>query len=109
MLQQALQKLQQEIGNNGKTPYIQYVGGELMKYVRSNPDRAELFLAEGKSIAGSLEVLRKAAEKQKVGNCAVVAPDEGIAIVLEYFGVQRQPVEPEPVAVGFDVSVDDLL
>jgi hypothetical protein len=109
MLQQALQRLTQEIGDNGKDDYVRFVGAELMKYVRENPDRADLFLAEGKTISGSLSELRKAAEKKKTGNSAVIAPDEGMAIILEYFGVPRQPVVPEPVAVGFSVSVDDLL
>jgi hypothetical protein len=109
MLQQALQKIQQEIGEKSKDDYVRFVGAELMKYVHENPERAGLFLAEGKTISGSLSELRKVAEKKKTGNTAVIAPDEGMAIILEYFGVPRQPVAPEPVAVGFSISVDDLL
>jgi len=111
MLQQALKRIQAEV-NDSKKKELAFVGGQLMKYVRENPDKAALFTAEGKSIKGSFEAMRKAAEKVKVGNMAVLDPDEGMAIVMEYYGIKQDKPEPEPEQkpeVSFDISLDDLL
>ncbi|RXZ84613.1 hypothetical protein EBB07_00935 [Paenibacillaceae bacterium] len=109
MLQEALQKLQKEVADSPKDEYVRMLGAELINYVRANPDKAPLFVAQGKSIQGSLAAMRKAVEKKKQGNMAVVTPDEGKSIVLEYYGIQTAKAEPEPVAVGFSVDIDDLL
>jgi len=109
MLQQSLQKLQKEVGDQPKNEYIQYIGAELIKFLRANEDKASLFLANDKTIQGSLLAMRKAAEKKKSGNMAVLTPDEGMAVVLEYYGIQQKIAEPEPVVVGFSVDLDDLL
>jgi hypothetical protein len=109
MLQEALQKLQNEIGEKPNDTHIRFLGGELIKFVRANPDKAALFADKGKSISGGMEALRKSAAKYRVGNEALINPDEVKAIILEYYGISREPVATEPVAVGFSVSVDDLL
>jgi len=109
MLQQALQKIQREVTDNPDNGYISYIGAELIKFIRSNEDKASLFLADDKTIQGSLLAMRKVAEKKKSGNMAVLTPDEGMTIVLEYYGIQKQIAEPEPVAAGFSLNVDDLL
>ena len=111
MLQAALQKIQKEINDNAKNQWYAYVGGELINFVRSNPDKAELFAAEGKSIKGAFDAMRKAAEKVKVGNAAVLTPDQGMAVVLEYFGIRQDKPkpEPEPIEIGLKVNLEEML
>ena len=66
--------------------------------------------------------MKKAAEKSKVGNCAVLTDQEGFNIVLKYFGVEGaakenkneaskivQPQVMQKPEKGFDISLDDLL
>lgn len=109
MLQAALQKLHKEIAEQPNNDYVRFVGGELMKYVREHPDQAELFTAEGKSIASSLDELRKVAEGRKNGGMAVIAPDEGMKIVLTHFGIEVKKPVPAPAVVGFNIDLDALL
>lgn len=109
MLQQALQKLQAEVGANAKDKMVQIVGGFLMNYVRNNPERAELIAAEGKTIKGSVKAMEDEARKQQVNQQAILTDEEGFTIVLKYYGVELPKPEPEPVAVGFNVDLDELL
>jgi hypothetical protein len=110
MLQQALQKLQAEITGNPKNSYVQAVGGFLIKHVQSNPKNAALFIAEGKTIAGSLEAMKTEAQKKKSGNVGVLTDEEGFNIVLKYYGVKvPETVPPQATAASFDASLDDLL
>lgn len=111
MIQAALQKIQKEISDNGKNLWYAYVGGELIKFVRANPERAELFVSADKSIKGAFDALRKAAEKVKVGNAAVLTPDEGMAIVMEYYGIKQDKPEsePEPIEIGLKVDLEEML
>lgn len=106
MLQQALQRLTQEIGADPKNKVVQSIGGFLSNYVRSHPEHAALIAAEGKTIKGSYKAMEDEARRQKVN---VMTDEEGFAIILKYYGVDVPKPEPEPVAVGFSVSVDDLL
>lgn len=108
MLQEALQKLQKEIGDYPKDDYVRYVGAELIKYVRSNPDLAGLFAAGDKTIKGSHAELEKEATTSKR---KFIAPDEGKALILKYFGVQVPEAVPEVIPVSepqITVSLDDL-
>lgn len=123
MLQKAIEKLRSEMDRNKNNSYIQVVGQYLIKRVESNPSSAEKILASDKSIEKSLDAIRKVAEKRKVGNCAVIAPDEGFAIIMDYFGISGAstaqlpsagntvPVEPPQSTSGeeFDLRLEDLL
>ncbi|KEQ25554.1 hypothetical protein [Paenibacillus tyrfis] len=110
-VQAALRHIQKEVGDNAKDKMYAYVGGQLMKFIRENPDKAPLFTAPGKSINGSFEAMRKVAEKVRVGNTAALDPDEGMAIVLEYYGIKQEKPAParETVDVGLSVDLDELL
>jgi len=119
MIQQATEKLKNEMAKENN-PYVQAVGQFLLQHIESNPANAEKILAEEKNILKSLDEMRKAAEKKKVGNVAVLTDQEGFAIVLNYFGIKAntesvtnfKPVIPVPnlkPSVDFDVNLDDLL
>ncbi|PLR93220.1 hypothetical protein [Bacillus sp. T33-2] len=122
MQTQAIEKIKNEISGNANNPYIQVVGQFLLQHLEQNPDHAEKILVADKTIAKSLEAMRTAAQKKKVGNVAVLTDAEGFAIVLKYFGIDGKPVvmgatatviiEPKPAAspaTDFDVSLDDFL
>lgn len=111
----AIEKIQAEMDASKTNSYIQAVGGYLLNHLKTSPGSAEKILAEGKTIAKSLDEMRKVAEKQKDGNCAVLTDAEGFAVVLEYFGIdathsaKSAATSPEKVALPFDIKLDDLL
>lgn len=115
-MEQALAKIHDELDKNKDNEYIQCIGAYLADYLRSNPGAAANIMAEGKTIAGSLDAMRKVAEKKKKGNMAVLTPAEGYKAVLEYYEIQgNQPTTSKPstqqpaVKPGFSVSLTDLL
>lgn len=110
MLQQALQKLQQEIGEKSKDTYVQHVGAFLIGYVRQHPEHAAFIIADGKSISGSLSAMKEEARKNQSNGVGVLSDEEGFAIALKHFGIPvrggaSKAVEPE-LTVS---SIDDLL
>jgi hypothetical protein len=124
MLEKAIRKIETEMDQNKKNSYVQIVGGFLLQHLNNNPEAAEKMLQEGKTLVKSLDEMKKAAEKKRVGNCAVLTDEEGFAVVLQYFGVDgKELVEtpkdknvvqfPAPAvkrsSVDFDVDLDDLL
>ena len=117
-MEQALAKIHDELDKNKDNEYIQCIGAYLADYLRSNPDAAANIMAEGKTIAGSLDTMRKVAEGKKKGNMAVLTPAEGYKAVFEYYGLYKNDDEPaavqsmvqQPAAKpGFSVSLTDLL
>lgn len=109
MIQQALQRLQKEIAEHHNNPYVSMVGGELIKYVRAHPEQAQRFLAAGKSIRGSLDAMRRVAQTKISGQLAVITPEDAMAVVMNYYGVQQPQQDPPPVEVGLHVDLDELL
>ncbi len=89
MLNEAISKLRSEMDQNNNNPYIQVIGQFLLQFVNEHPDSAEKILTEGKTIGNSLSEMRKAAEKKKVGNFAVLTEQEGFDVVLKYFGIEN--------------------
>jgi|GEM_PF-4064679 len=106
MLQEALQKIQKEIGENPKDRSLAYIGSELIKFLRNNPDKAYLFADESKSLKGSYEAIWKEALKTRTNG---LSSDEGMEIVMKYYGIEPQPVAPAPRPVGFSANLKDLL
>ena len=124
MLQKAITKLKTEMDQNKNNSYVKVVGGFLLQHLDANPSDAEKILDKEKSIAKSLDEMRKVAEKKKVGNYAVLTDQEGFAVVLKYFGIEGNSAVPAPVvhppvvsspaggpkhASDFDVRLEDLL
>lgn len=121
----ATEKLKGEMEQNKNNPYIQVVGAFLLNHLNHYPKDATKIMAADKTIAKSLGEMRKAAEKKKVGNCAVLTDQEGFAVVLKYFGIDsgieltpaavldpKPAIRPTPKTkskVDFDVSLDDFL
>lgn len=119
MLKKAIEKIKSEMDQNKNSTYIQVVGAFLLKHLKENPGAAEKVLVQDKTIAKSLDEMRKAAEKKKVGSCAVLTDQEGFEVVLKYFGIEtgikQAPAEPKeesaPIKKNatFDAKLEDLL
>lgn len=94
-MEAAVKKLKDEMKKD-KASYIQVVGKFLLEHLKKEPAFADKVTAAGKSIKGSLETMRSVAEKQKVGNVAVLSDEEGFAAVLDYFNTEeKKPVAKE--------------
>lgn len=89
MLNKAVEKINDEIEKE-KNPYVKVIGEYLLKVIADNEGAAEKILAADKTIMKSLEAMRKAAEKNKVGNMAMISDEEGFAIVIKYFEIKRE-------------------
>lgn len=123
LIEKAVSKIKTEMDQNKNNSYIQVIGGFILQHLDENPGDAERILTEGKTIAKSLDEMRKAAEKKKVGNCAVLTDQEGFEVVLKYFGIDTkvtenvikasQTVTQTPKSVtdtsDFDIKLEDLL
>lgn len=109
----AVAKIKAEMEQNKDNAYIQVVGNFVLQHISDNPAAAEQIVTEGKTLKGSLDAMRKVAEGKKVGNMAVLTPEEGYKAVLEYFGIEAEAIAPAPrpqaPKVDFDVNLDDLL
>lgn len=110
MLQQALQKLQKEIGENAKDKYVQHVGAFLIGYVRNHPGHAAFIVADGKTIAGSLAAMKEKARKSQSNGVGVLTDEEGFEIALNYFGIPTQKETAAAAVPELTISsIDDLL
>ncbi|MFW5916482.1 MAG: hypothetical protein ACOCTM_03315 [Bacteroidota bacterium] len=106
MLKKAKKKVRDEMEEE-ENPYVEVVGEFLLDHLEENPAAAAKITEEDKSIMGSLNAMRKEAEKNKVDNCAVLTDEQGFAVVLDYFDIEEPDQEKEEE--DFDVSLDDLL
>lgn len=118
MLNQAIKKLQDEIKKEqkgGVSVYVNLIGNYLIKHISNNPIDAEKIVIDGKTITGSLKAMEAEAKKKKVGNMAILTPEEGFKIVFDYFGIKSGTILGEPVPDtqsknnSLDISLDDLL
>jgi hypothetical protein len=106
----AIEKLNQEINSNKDNTYVKYVGDYLIGYIDNNPRHAENIIKEGKTIVGSLEHMRNKAKKKQKNNMAMLTPEEGFKIVLEYFEINETPaLKVVNTQKKVDISLDELL
>lgn len=115
MLEDAIAKIKSEMAENKNSAYVKVIGDFLLQHLEMHPVVSEKILTEGKTIKGSIGEMRKAAERNKVDNCAVLTDAEGFAVVLKYFGVETAhaptyvPVGAPSQSTDFDVKLDDFL
>ncbi|ASN68340.1 hypothetical protein 10S11_78 [uncultured Caudovirales phage] len=120
MVEKAVEKIKHEM-NKDNNPYVQVIGNFLLKHLEVSPESAKEIVDNDKTIIKSLNEMRKAAEKKKVGNCAVLTDAEGFEIVLKYFGIKGDmkatPIATEiqmskdksKVSIDFDVKLEDFI
>ena len=93
----AMDKIRDEMAKS-QDNYTQVVGEYLTGYLLNHPEAEEKLLDSGKSVKGSLETVRKEAEKVKKGNMAVLDDRTVFGIVLGYFGIEgtREATSSDP-------------
>jgi hypothetical protein len=119
VLEKAVEKVKSEMDKSQSNTYIQVVGDFLLQHLQGHPGDAEEILTEGKTIGKSLDEMRKVAQKQSAGGCAVLTDLEGYDVVLKYFGIKAKATlpatapDPGPVQeknpISFGVKLEDLL
>lgn len=82
-----MKKLQDEM-KKANNPYVTLIGQYLLDHLKANLADSDKIANKDKSIQGSLDAMRKVAEKKKVGNMAVLSDEEGFAVVCKYFGIK---------------------
>lgn len=96
MIEKAIEKIKAEMEKD-KALHIQVVGDYLLKQIEINKTAATAIVKEGKTIKGSIEEMRKEAQKKAVGGCGVLTDSEGFEIVRKYFGFEA--VQDEMIGV----------
>ena len=91
MRDEARQKLEKE-KCSGPVAELQQM---IMCWNEVDEKAAGLILTEGKTVAGAYECMRKEAEKIKSGMSACLEPSKALAIVMEYFGVDKNNIQQE--------------
>lgn len=121
MLEQAIAKIRAEMEANKSDAYVQGAGTLLIRYLGVHPAASEKVLAKDVTLKKAVQAMEAEAKRRAVGvsngRVCWMSDEEGMAIVLEYFGIQATPAEthaPLEAAVhkstsAFTVNLDDLL
>lgn len=104
MINKAIKKINEEIEKE-KNPYVKVIGEYLLGVIENSEAAAEKILEKDKTIMNSLGAMRKEAEKVKVGNMAMLTDEEGFAIVLKYFGIDKENKEKAKI-INTDKIID---
>lgn len=91
MKEQAIQKIEKE-ECKGPVAELQQM---IMCWLAVDEKAAGLIMTEGKTIKGAYEAMRKEAEKIKSGMSACLEPSKAMAIVMEYFGMDKDSIQQE--------------
>ena len=91
MKEQAMQKIEKE-KCKGPVAELQQM---IMCWNEVDDRAAGLIMTEDKTIKGAYEFMRKEAEKIKSGMSAVIDPPKAMAIVMEYFGMDKNSIQQE--------------
>jgi hypothetical protein len=93
MIAKAIEKIETEMKQHEKDRSIQSIGNFLLQQLSKNPENAEKIINIDKSIAKSMDYMRKEVEKtiikaKKTGGITCMITDaEGFEIVLKYYGI----------------------
>ena len=89
MLEKATEKLTNEMTSNPTQPYVQVVGQYLLNHLEAQPEHADNILAEDKTILKSLDVMRRFAERKKVGTLRYSRTTKGLPLYSNTSGVGK--------------------
>ena len=105
----AMDKLRDEMAQKSDNSYVQAVGEHMTAYLLAHPSAAELILAEGKTIEGSLKAARDAASKKQSNGVAVMTDAEVYAVVLKYYGLDGEEKRKPQTSAVLVPNLDDIL
>lgn len=96
---QAIKKMTRECqGKDYLIPFEEYLTS-----ICNTDAVAEKVLADGKSLQGAFDKMKGIARKRQRGGCAYIPPEEGFAIIREYFEITDTDMAAESVQHGGDV------
>lgn len=82
----AIDALRDEMAGT-QNPGIAYIGEYMTGRLQKNHALADRLTAQGKNLAGAFGAIRDYARKHKTGDWAFVAPEKGLEIACEYYGI----------------------
>lgn len=99
---QAIEKITKECqGKDYLIPFEEYLTS-----ICTEDAVADKILADGKTLQGAFDKMRGIASKRQKNGCAYIPPEEGFAIIREYYEIEE--AEPEP-PVGDVIDIMDFL
>lgn len=107
-MEKAIEKLEAEI-KDSKEHYVVMVGKCMIDHIKNNPADAAAIMVEGKTIAGSLIFMQDKAMKNIANGCAMFTPDEGISIIMEYYGLGAKAQTIMEPKKRINLDIDSLL
>ncbi|WP_052098306.1 Cas9 inhibitor AcrIIA9 family protein [Paenibacillus stellifer] len=109
-MDEAVKKLKDEMEKAKDNPFVQLIGNYLLQLLETNPATAEKIVAEKKTISGSLDAMKSAAQKKAVKGMAMLTDEEGYTEVRKYYGIEGSAqaivVPAAPVAPPADPPAD---
>ena len=108
LLKQALAKIEAEI-KESKEHYVVMVGQCMIDHIKNNPADAAAIMVEGKTIAGSLAFMKEKARNNAADRFAMFTPDEGISIIMEYYGLGAKAQTIMEPKKRINLDIDSLL
>jgi len=109
-MEKAIAKLEEEI-KESKEPYIKFIGQYMIDHIKGTPADAAAIMQEGKTVDGSLAFMKDKAKAKATGGCAMFTPDEGFAIIMEYYGLQGETatIKAQEPPKRINLNIDELL
>lgn len=89
----AMDAVRDEMARAAQDGAIQMIGNILTELLRMRPEIAPQLAAEGKSLKGALEEMKKEAAKHRQGSWACLDGMTGARIALEYYGIHADGLE----------------
>ena len=113
----AVDKLRDELAKKSDHPGVAVIGEYLTGRLNADHGLADKICADGKSIEGAFDAIRKyASDNRKGKNWAYVPPEKALEIACEYYGIPKDGEKPhtqtfaQPPAPADDgLDLDSLL
>lgn len=102
VIQQAIEKIKEEMEKD-KNPYTTVIGNYVLKNIEVNKPSAEKIVEGKKNISGSLEAMKKEAQKVAKNGVGILTDEEGFAIVAKYFEFEGVQSSVEDVQIKAEV------
>lgn len=108
-MEQAMDKLRDEMAHKSDNGYVQAVGEYMTAYLLAHPAAAPAIMTEGKTIEGSLQAAKESARKKAQNGVAVVADADVYAEVLKYYGLAGDENAKPQTSALLVPNLDDIL